>query len=1493
MKPRSLLLCVACLAVVYCSPSPAQQLICGRAAHPPVIDGLVDDACWADAMLATGFSVLGSGGETRAFRQSTARAAWDADALYLHVICLEPDPAAITAEVTRRDGETWMEDCVEVFLQPRTDATRHFHFVVNARGTVYDEANTTAGYDADATVQAAIGDQAWSVEMALPWSELEVRAPQPGDEWGLNVARVHRPREPVEWTTWARLEKGKHQFGVPSMFGRLQFALEARPGRSTALAVPGTLITNPDFTELHDGKPGGWDLGGRSELREIAPASGSYSISNDADYSVASQALDIAVNEGDVFTVEAVVKGSDDALAGIAVVQEMQDGRPDDLYPFWKKEVTGDFRHYSGRIVVDKGAKRLYSIRLYRANRQGRVDYAYVQMYAGLRGVSAVYEANNCAGREHRGLGEPWQTPSLQTYSELPGGPIRALIFIGEFQRDAAEFAQRLDLDYDLVYCPTFRGSGRVDQVSAYDAIGILQRLSRGEYDLIILAGRPSEQSVIDGIARSVERGSGLVAIEPLAGGQAANPELLKQLLDRLPQPGDGGLAGDLLAGLGDVVNQTSTGSNQLRSAATGSLGNGRVARLVWGEPTPGLIPFKPGLCDWWEYRWAALCKAALWAAGRQPVLRVEAVECDQDLTVRVASDQAGPATVMVDWVGRFEPLGQAQVAAQSFAEGRASVNIPVPAAVRQAKGPTVARVTVSDARGRLFDLGACVAPGAEPRVELAAVEGPDEAQPGATIIATVRGRTIAPGAVSLRCSLVDAFGRVISQDQATVTDEGAWERGLSLYVREPLSVYHRIVAEVSDPGENVPVIDRVACDLFVPSVSAGHLDEFALGVGYAAMRIRCPEYLEAQIIDFFRAQGIRASTVNEYMVRRGMPAFGGVVSAGLRYSGTSHTRTRCFSDSAEVAAMAGRVVKNIEPKRKWGFFGYNMDDESHLHQQATVEVCDCEHCIRAFREWTRREYETIARVNAEWSTAYTGFDEITVPLLAEMEGESNPARWVDFRLLMERVWADAYAQSHQAVRESYPEVRLSFTNPYKYNSLSGTDFSLWVPHEDLLLRYFHRNVVDRNKSWTDAPMVSWFGYDSTAAECGRFVWWFALNGGVIPIWWDPVEPWAYSAKEGFTPWYMLGPLWQPTERSIAITAAARDLERGIGKVLRTARPAQAEAVIVHSQPSMHALYAEAGLRVGRLTEEGYNRYRASDDACAEAVKRHGIAYRYALPDQLGTAQLAGVKLLVLPACVALSDTAAADIRAFIDRGGKVIADVLPATSDEHGKPRDRSPLEAALADPNAFLMGEYAGPGSIGDLAQAITDLQMEPSISWSRSDGGLPTYTELYQFVRDGALYLGIVRSHVAEAAQDGPVTIKLPRPRHLFDCRTGNYLGYLSAATLDVPAADARFIAALPYRPTSMQVHCRLEGDTVRIDAALQGASEPAHHVLRLEVTPPGNEAPAPWYCRNLVADRGAVNVSMALALNDLPGQWRVRVVDVATGLSGESEFTRADG
>ncbi len=1484
------------LALSVCLPAYAQTLVCGRAPQPPVIDASAQDPCWQEGMVATDFSVLGSGGTERAFRQTTVRAAWDDEALYLHAILLEPDPNSITAKVAERDGQTWMEDALEVFLQPDLTRSDYLHFIVNARGVVYDERSEDPGYDAQARVQAEIGQQAWQVEMAIPWADLSGVPPRPGDEWGFNIGREHRPVEPSEWSTWAPLKPKDKKFAHPDLFGRLKFAEQPASGRASKLSPPEGLAANPDFTDLAEGKPVSWGLAGSSSFGEIVPMSRHYAVRNDGDYGIASQPLDVPVEAGEVFTVFAAIRGGGGATGGIAVVQEMQDGRPDDLYPYWNRELTEDFRLYVGRITVDKGAKRLFSLRLYRSNRKGWVEYAYVQVLPGVYGLQGILDIEECTTSEQRGLGEPWRTPALTAFKPLPEGPLKTLIFIGEFQRDAVELAERLDLDYDLVYCPTYRGSGKVEQVVAADARTILRKLDRHEYDLILLAGRPSDASVITDIIASVRDGTGLVAIEPLGTGKPANSAELQRLLDELPSealPDD--RLSELLGALSpEALAQTSEGTEVLKALSVRELGKGRLVRVAWSEKVPGLVPFLPGVCEYWEYRWAALARASLWAAKRLPTSRIESLACTDDLTIRVRSGQDQPLKLRVQWDCRLGMIEGERLSTGAFTDGLATVSVPLAPRLKLMRGPNLARVILLSEGGPL-DLAACVVPGGQPRMEIGDITAPETAEPGETVNVDVKYRAEAEG--TLRAELVDAFGRVISR--AEVPAEPGEERQvrLELTVREPLSVCHRIVVTACSGrsgdrpllADGEVVADRQERELFVPAANADHLSEFHLGGGYAAMHIRCPEYLQDALVSFLRAYGVQATTVNEYMIRRGMPAFGGqICGGGMRYSGSDNVREPSFCDPAQVEALATRTVENVGKKRHWGFFGFNMSDEVHLHQRANVEVDASEHCLSAFRDWARREYGTVSALNAEWGTDYAHFDDVVIPLLPDMKETENPARWVDFRLFMERVWANAYAAAHRAVREAYPDVNLSFTNPYKYNSLSGTNFALWLPHEEVLLRYCHRHVMDRTRSWSRAPILSWFGYSRDARQCGHFVWDFALNGGTVPFWWDPLEPWAYSGRNGFTPWYMLGPLWRETGRSRAVTAAAQDLQRGIGKLLQVAEPEPAEAAILHSQPSMHVLYAQAAMPLGKPTNAGYERYAASDEAFAQGLMRQALSYRYVLPDQLTAEELQGVRLLALPSCVALSDQAVDGLRNFVAGGGKLLADVMPATHDEHGRPRPDGSLLADLFETDsAVCLGASADKQAADAIDDAVSRLKVASPIRWRTADGRLPAHTRMYRFRLGAVRYLSVLRDPGEEAAEDGKLRVDMPGEFFAYDSRTGEALGKMRSLDLDVGVGEARFLALLPYRVERIRADASSADAHLTIAAAVEAALTPTDHVFHVEVTPSGSDEPAFHYSRNVLARHGRMQVSIPLALNDPPGEWRIEVQDVATGMSATAQ------
>ncbi|MFW6438254.1 MAG: hypothetical protein ACOCZ7_04490, partial [Armatimonadota bacterium] len=464
----------------------------------------------------------------------------------------------------------------------------------------------------------------------------------------------------------------------------------------------------------------------------------------------------------------------------------------------------------------------------------------------------------------------------------------------------------------------------------------------------------------------------------------------------------------------------------------------------------------------------------------------------------------------------------------------------------------------------------------------------------------------------------------------------------------------------------------------------------------------------------------------------------------------------------------------------------------------------------------------------------------------------------------------------------------MSFTNPYKYNSLSGTNFAQWVPNEEILLRYSHRHVADRDMSWTDAPVLSWFGYRTDAGGCAHFVWRFALNGGVMPIWWDPIEPWAYTGRgPGFTPWYMFGPLWRETERSRAVTEAAADLTGGIGRLLRFAERSAPQAAILHSQASKHTLYATAALEARGPTDAGWNRYHASDNAMAAALIRQGAAYRYVLPEELDGPEMRGIELLVLPSCVSLSDETVAAIQRFVDQGGRVIADEMPATRTAHGAPREGgSPLEALVDDGGILVLGESASEESADALDAGIATLGFEPSMRWQTADGDLPQYTRLFRFSLGATEYLGILREAGSVAADDGTLQIDLPRRARVYDVRDGRSLGHHETIEVEVAPGDARFLALLPYEPEGLVASAQQEGGHLVIDAQVEAAITPTDHVLRVEVTPAGEDAPRYEYDRQVLAERGRAKLGIPLALSDPAGEWRITVRDVATGLTAEA-------
>jgi hypothetical protein len=173
-------------------------------------------------------------------RQPTyVRLLHDDAALYVAFRVVDTD---INARFTERDDPTFLDDAVEIFLNPeRRQQSVYYGFELNARGVLYDYLNfdsrtlfkrfDATGIEVAVRIHGTLNDRSdvddgWTLELAIPWENFERMSPDPptpGSVWKANLNRwdgVQPDRRMSIWSDPMNDESWPH---VPARFGDLVF----------------------------------------------------------------------------------------------------------------------------------------------------------------------------------------------------------------------------------------------------------------------------------------------------------------------------------------------------------------------------------------------------------------------------------------------------------------------------------------------------------------------------------------------------------------------------------------------------------------------------------------------------------------------------------------------------------------------------------------------------------------------------------------------------------------------------------------------------------------------------------------------------------------------------------------------------------------------------------------------------------------------------------------------------------------------------------------------------------------------------------------------------------------------------------------------------------------------------------------------------------------------------------------------------------------------
>jgi hypothetical protein len=197
--------------------------VCYRAEEPIHIDGRLDEPSWRQAPWTEEFVDIEGDVKPRPRFRTRAKMLWDDRYFYVAARLDEPH---VWGTLTRHDAVIYQDNDFEVFIDPDGDNHQYYELEINALNTEWDlllskpykdqgEARNewevpglkTAVHVEGTLNDPADTDQAWSVELAIPWAVLAEFAhrkspPADGDQWRVNFSRV-------EWRH--ELKAGRYQ----------------------------------------------------------------------------------------------------------------------------------------------------------------------------------------------------------------------------------------------------------------------------------------------------------------------------------------------------------------------------------------------------------------------------------------------------------------------------------------------------------------------------------------------------------------------------------------------------------------------------------------------------------------------------------------------------------------------------------------------------------------------------------------------------------------------------------------------------------------------------------------------------------------------------------------------------------------------------------------------------------------------------------------------------------------------------------------------------------------------------------------------------------------------------------------------------------------------------------------------------------------------------------------------------------------------------------
>jgi beta-galactosidase len=223
----------------------------------------------------------------------------------------------------------------------------------------------------------------------------------------------------------------------------------------------------------------------------------------------------------------------------------------------------------------------------------------------------------------------------------------------------------------------------------------------------------------------------------------------------------------------------------------------------------------------------------------------------------------------------------------------------------------------------------------------------------------------------------------------------------------------------------------------------------------WASLEPRPQEYHFAQldrIMDLLAEHGVMADLATATAspptwMSRLYPAMLPVTRSGVRLSHGS--RQHYCPNSQDYRRKAAMLVERLADRYRAhpALVMWHINNEYGCH----VPACYCDECAQAFRTWLQARYQSLEDLNAAWGTTfwsqrYFAWEDILPPRAAP--AQHNPGHVLDYWRFLSDALLACYRQEAEILRRVTPAVPLTTNFMVAHKP---TDYFAWAPHLDVI----------------------------------------------------------------------------------------------------------------------------------------------------------------------------------------------------------------------------------------------------------------------------------------------------------------------------------------------------------------------------------------------------------------------------------------------------------